>query len=118
MLILIRRSTALAALIIFAAAGLAAEPNAKVLKRGVTDGTFVRIEQGDYAHFYVKTKTNREESFFILNPDPSLQPYLDNGAKFAGRKVHVRWEERMQTLPEAGGPTRIQIVTKVESRKP
>lgn len=118
MSILVRRSIALLALMLFAAAGLAAEPNGKVLKNGVTDGTFERIEQGDYAHFYVKTKTNREESFFILNPDPSLQPYLDNGGKLAGRKVRVRWEERMQTLPEAGGPTRIQIITKVESRKP
>lgn len=117
MLILFRRLIALLALTVFAAAGLTAEPNGKVLKNGVTDGTFVRIEQGDYAHFYVKTKTNKEESFFILNPDASLQPYLDNGGKLAGRKVRVRWQERMQNLPEAGGPTRIRVVTKVDNPK-
>jgi hypothetical protein len=113
---LFRGSISLLVLMIFASVAFGADPTAKVLKKGATDGTFVRIEQADYAHLYIKNKANTEESFFILKPDASLRPYLADGKKLVGSKLRVRWEERMQNLPEAGGPTRIQIVTKVEHR--
>lgn len=89
---------------LFAAAGLAAEPNGKVLKNGVTDGTFVRIEQGDYAHFYVKTKTNREESFFILNPDPSLQPISTTAGNSPGAKCASVGRSGCRIYPKPAAP--------------
>ena len=82
---------------------------------GHSDGTFVEIEQGDYAHFVIKTKAGRE-SFFVLRPDKSVQSFIDNGSKLKGRKVRVHWEERNENIPEAGGKQRIKVVTKVDQR--
>jgi hypothetical protein len=83
--------------------------------KGHSDGTFLEIEQGDHAHFVIKTKAGRE-SFFILRPGKSVQSYIDNGAKLKGRKVRVHWEERNENIPEAGGKQRIKVVTKVDQR--
>ena len=80
---------------------------------GSTEGTFVGIEQGDYAHFLIKDKKGNDESFIVLRPDKSVQPYFDNPTKFKGKQVRVHWNE--QTIPEAGG--KLKTVTKVESRK-
>jgi len=101
----------LVCLVFVAAAGeLLAESRAAT---GSTEGTFVGIEQGDYAHFQIKDKKGKDDSFIVLRPDKSVQPYLDNPAKLKGREVRVHWKE--QTIPEAGG--KMKTVTKVESRK-
>ena len=78
---------------------------------GSTEGTFVGIEQGDYAHFQIKDKTGKDASFIILRPDNSVQPYLDNPTKLKGTQVRVHWKE--QTIPEAGG--KMKTVTRIES---
>lgn len=79
---------------------------------GSTEGTFVGIEQGDYAHFLIKDKKGKDDSFIVLRPDKSVQLYLDNPTKLKGRRVRVHW--KVQTIPEAGG--KMKTVTKVESR--
>jgi hypothetical protein len=79
-------------------------------KAGTTDGTFVGIEQGDYAHFQIKDTSGKDASFIILRPDNSVQRYLDKPAKLKGHKVRVHWKE--QTIPEAGGL--MKAVVKVE----
>lgn len=84
--------------------------------KGTTDGTFAGIEQGDYAHFLVKTAKGRQESYFVLRPDKSVQAYLDNAKKLKGRRIRVHWEERNENIPEAGGKQRIRLVTKVDAR--
>ena len=83
------------------------------LPSATTDGTFVGIEQGDYAHFLIKDKKGKDDSFIVLRPDKSVQPYLDNPVKLKGRPVRVHWKE--QSIPEAGG--KMKTVTKVESLK-
>lgn len=77
---------------------------------GTTEGTFVGIEQGDYAHFLIKEKSGHGDSFVILRPDESVKPYLDNPGKFKGRPVKVYWAQRF--IPEAGFP--MKTVYKVE----
>jgi hypothetical protein len=79
-------------------------------KNGSTDGTFVRIEQGDYAHFLITDKKGQADSFLILRPDKSVQSYLDNSAKLRGQRVRVYWKEK--TILEAGGL--MKTVVKVE----
>ena len=80
---------------------------------GSTEGTFVGIEQGDYAHFLIKDKKGKDSSFIILRPDKSAQRYLDNPTKLKGRQVRVHWKE--ETIPEAGG--KMKTVIKVERKK-
>ena len=87
---------------------------AKESNKGTTAGTFTGIEQGDYAHFQIKDGKGAAQSYFILQPDKSLQSYLDKPAKFKGKPVVVHWEEREENIPEAGGKQRIRIVTKVD----
>ena len=64
-------------------------------KTGSTEGTFVGIEQGDPAHFLIKEKDGREHWFIVLRHDESVQPYLDNPAKFKGRPVKVYWIKKV-----------------------
>ncbi len=85
--------------------------------KGTTDGTFAGIEQGDYAHFLVKTAKGKQESYFVLRPDRSVQSYLDNPDKLKGRRIRAHWEERNENIPEAGGKQRIKVLTKVEQRR-
>ena len=110
----LRVLAAISALSIAFSADAVAEARAK---KGQTDGTFAGIEQGDYAHFLVKQPKGKQESFFILRPDKSVQSYLDNPSKLKGRRVRVYWEERNENIPEAGGKQQIKVVTKVVERK-
>ena len=104
--------TALIVTLVFAASAFSESRASK----GTTNGTFAGIEQGDYAHFLVKTPKG-QESYFILRPDKSVQSYLDNPNKLKGRKIRVYWEERNENIPEAGGKQKIKLVTKVEERR-
>ncbi len=97
----------------FSAASLRAEEKTEGAS-GSTEGTFAGIEQGDYAHFQIKTKTGADASFIILQVDKSVQSFLDSPVKLKGRKVRVFWKEK--TIPEAGGMEK--TVTKVEAREP
>jgi hypothetical protein len=77
---------------------------------GTTEGTFVGIEQGDYANSLIKDKNGHDDSFTILRPDESVKPYLDNPGKFKGHPVKVYWTKKF--IPEAGYP--MKTVYKVE----
>jgi len=103
------RALAAAALLVCLLA-VAPSASAGSPKTGSTEGTFVGIDQGDYAHFLIKDKKGQDDSFIILRPDKSVQPYLDKPAKLKGHKVRVHWKE--QTIPEAGGL--LKTVVKVE----
>ena len=76
---------------VFLAAVLAAATPASAgsAKSGSTEGTFVGIEQGDYAHFLIKDKKDRDDSFIILRPHKSVQSYFDNPVKLKGQNVRV-----------------------------
>jgi hypothetical protein len=63
--------TALIVTLAFAASAFSESRGSK----GTTNGTFAGIEQGDYAHFLVKTPKG-QESYFVLRPDKSVQSYL------------------------------------------
>lgn len=91
--------------------GKPAQPakEAKAAKSGVATGTFTGIEQGDYAHLNLKTADGTEDSFFVLNDDNGLKPFVENPAKYTGKKIEVRWEEREENIPEAGGKMEIRV---------
>jgi hypothetical protein len=95
----------------------AAGADAKSGKQRITEGTFAGIEQGDYAHLLVKTASGKQESYFVLQVDKSVQPYVEYATKMRGRKVRVYWREKMENLPEAGGRTRVQVVERIEALK-
>src|SRR5687767_3772754 len=103
---LIRRGfvSVLACFLVAVAADVRGESRATT---GSTEGTFVGIEQGDYAHFLIKDKKGKDDSFIVLRPDKSVQPYLDNPTKLKGRTVRVHWKE--ETIPEAGGKMKTVI---------
>ena len=80
--------------------------------RGSTEGTFVGIEQGNPQYFVIKETGGGEHRFVIRGPGASVQPYLDNPAKFKGRPVKVYWHKKVS----ADGFT--IILEKVETLKP
>ena len=100
------------ALSLFCSAAAASGLYAGAAKTGSTEGSFVGIEQGDYAHFLLKDKKGQSDSFIILSPDKSVEAYLNRPSKMKGRRVRVFWEEKK--IPEAGNVP-LKTVVKVES---
>ncbi len=77
-------------------------------------GTFTGIEQGDYAHWLMKTQAGEELSYFILKGDESVAKVLAKPKAFIGRKCRVKLKTSMEDLPEAGGKVEIEQVLGVE----
>lgn len=73
-------------------------------------GVFLGIEEGDYAHWRMKNEKGEEVSFFILQPEPSIEAVMENPEKFAGKRCRVTWKKSMETIPEAGGKMEVEQV--------
>jgi hypothetical protein len=77
-------------------------------------GTFTGIEQGDYAHWLMKTQAGEELSYFILKGDESVAKVLAKPKAFIGRRCRVKLKTSMEDIPEAGGKVEIEQVLGVE----
>jgi len=82
--------------------------------QGTAEGTFLRIDEGDYFHFVMKDKKGEEQSYFILKPDPSVETVIDSPEKYVGKKCRVTFLESEEFLPEAGQKMKISQVLKVK----
>lgn len=80
----------------------------------VTEGTFTGIEEGDYFHWNMKTKSGEEVSYFMLRPDDSVEKVSENPEKFVGKKCRVTWKKSTENIPEAGGKMEIEQILSVE----
>jgi hypothetical protein len=78
------------------------------------EGTFLGIEEGDYAHWMMRTKDGGETSFFVLRPDASVEKVLESPDKYKGKKCRIQWKSSMENLPEAGGKTKVEQILSVE----
>lgn len=79
-----------------------------------TEGVFTGIEQGDYAHWKIRTAAGEELSFFVLRPDASIEKVLEKPEAFVGRKCRVTWKTSTENIPEAGGKMEIEQILSVE----
>jgi len=79
-----------------------------------TDGVFLGIEEGDYAHWNMRTVDGTEVSYFILKPDTSVDKVLENPKVFTGKKCRVTWKKSTENIPEAGGKMEIEQILSVE----
>ena len=98
---------------------LAADKGAKKPAKGAvtaktTSGTFTGIEEGDYAHWTMKTDKGEVVSYFILKPDASIEKVLENAESFIGKKCVVKWKTSKENIPEAGGKIDVEQVISVE----
>jgi hypothetical protein len=99
----------LAALLAFAQSPvLAAE------KERVTEGVFLGVEPGDYAHWNMRADDGSEVSFFILQPDDALAKVVDAPDSFVGRRCRAHWKTTTERIPEAGGRMKLDQITSVE----
>lgn len=89
-----------------------AGPAAKVAAGASLEGVFTGIEEGDYAHWTMKTAAG-ERSFFILKPHPSIEQALAQPAKFKGKRCRITWKKSMEEIPEAGGRMEVEQVLDV-----
>lgn len=80
----------------------------------IVEGTFTGIEEGDYAHWQMRSKGGEEISYFILRPDASIEKVLENPKEYAGKKCRVITKKGMEEIPEAGGKLEIEQVLSVE----
>lgn len=79
-----------------------------------TVGTFKGIEQGDYGHWNMADAEGKEVSFFILQPDESVDKVLADPDAFVGKKCTVKWKKSKENIPEAGGIIDIEQILSVE----
>lgn len=81
---------------------------------GATDGTFIGIKEfgyhDDYKQLIIKNDRGQSEGFVIVNPDNSLDPYINDAAGLTGRRVRVFWKCEM--VSESTGV--VKTVLKVE----
>jgi hypothetical protein len=80
----------------------------------MVQGSFLGIEQGDYAHWNMRAADGMERSFFILRPDSTVEKILENPENSVGKKCRVTWKESMEDIPEAGGKIKVQQILHVE----
>lgn len=78
------------------------------------DGVFVGVEQGDYAHWKIKTKDGAERSFFVLQADANIEKVLESPKPYEGKSCRVTWKKSMEEIPEAGGKMEIEQLVAVE----
>lgn len=77
-------------------------------------GTFKGIEQGDYGHWNMADASGKELSFFILQPDESIDKVLADPDSFIGKKCTVKWKKSKEDIPEAGGIIDVEQILSVE----
>lgn len=79
-----------------------------------TEGTFLRIDEGDYFHWIMKTKDEVEKSYFIIKTDAAVDKVVAEPEKFVGQKCKIQWKESNEVIPEAGGKIKIEQILSVE----
>lgn len=79
-----------------------------------TSGTFLGIEEGDYAHWQMKNEGGKEVSFFIMRPDSSVEKVLESPKAYQGKKCRVQWKSSIEKIPEAGGNIKVEQILSVE----
>lgn len=80
----------------------------------MTEGKFLRIDEGDYFHWVMKDDaTGEEATFFILKPDASVEAVVSDPEKFVGKKCRVTWKESTERIPEAGQKMDVQQILSV-----
>jgi hypothetical protein len=104
-----RLTTNLASFLVALGEGKAAMGKVTALK-----GTFKGIEQGDYGHWNMVDEQGKEHSFFIMQPDESIDKVLEKPEAYVGKACVVQWKKSMENIPEAGGEMAIEQVLSVE----
>ena len=86
----------------------------KAAKAKTLEGTFLRIDEGDYFHWVMKTADGGERSFFILKPDATVDKVVEEPAAYLGRRCRITWKASQEDIPEAGGKIDVEQVLSVE----
>ncbi len=60
----------------------------------MTEGVFLGIEQGDYAHWNMRVDGGGEVSFFILKPDDALEKVADSPDSHVGHRCARALEDK------------------------
>lgn len=79
-----------------------------------SEGAFVSVEQGDYAHWNMRLKNGEEFSLFILRPDASVEKVIGDPKRYRGKRCRVKWKKSTQNIPEAGGKIEVEEIVSVE----
>lgn len=86
----------------------------KAAKEQRLEGTFVRIDEGDYFHWVMKSKSGEEQSFFIFKSHASIDAVIDSPEAYVGKKCRIFWKKSTEDIPEAGGKMEIDQILRVE----
>jgi len=78
------------------------------------EGVFIGIEEGDYFHWQLRTAQGEEVSYFILQPDASVDQVVEDPGSYLGRRCVITWQKSMEDIPEAGGKMEIEQIMSVK----
>lgn len=91
-------------------ASASAQPSQKM------EGTFVRIDQGDYSHLILKDQAGKERDFFLWNGG-KFDQLLDKPETYKGKRVQITWRNVTRNIPEAGGKMQLDEATSIRVLK-
>lgn len=78
------------------------------------EGQFLGVEEGDYAHWKMRTASGDDVSFFLLRPDAALERVLADPQEYEGRRCRATIKQSTEDIPEAGGSMEIEQIVGVE----
>lgn len=76
-------------------------------------GIFDGFEQGDYLYLHLSSN-GEQSSFMILRTDGALEKLINNPEKYIGKRITVLWQNAVENIPEAGGPTEVTKAVSVK----
>jgi len=79
----------------------------------IVAGTFLGIEQGDYAHWRMRTSAGEDVSFFLLKTNDALDLVFADPKQYEGRKCSVAVKTSVEELESAGGRVEIDQIVDV-----
>lgn len=81
---------------------------------GITEGQLKWIETKDFSYFIVEDAGKKEKSFLWLRQFPGSEEFINNPAKYAGKKLHIEWQDLEVYLPSAKAYYTVKEVIGIE----
>ena len=79
-----------------------------------SSGTLSSIETKDFCKFIVTDNSGRRNTFYWLHHFKNSEKFMDQPAKYVGKKLKVSWQETEVYIPAAKGYFKIKEITTIE----
>ena len=79
-----------------------------------TTGALKRIDNKGFNYIVLTDNTGNEKSFIWLRQFPGSENFMNGVAKYAGKKVNIKWQEIEVYLPQAKGYYKVKEILSID----